>query len=52
MSFQGLSVAVKTVRIVEELMEIWPNKVCNKKAIGPNELGLEKTFTSHRDYIV
>jgi len=29
-SFQGLSVAIGTMRIVEELMEIWPNEVCNK----------------------
>jgi len=28
-SFQGLSVAIETVRIIEELMEIWPNEVCN-----------------------
>jgi len=28
-SFQGLSVAIKTVRIDEELMEIWPNEVCD-----------------------
>ena len=28
-SFQGLSVAIETVRINEELMEIWPNKVCD-----------------------
>ena len=27
-----LSVAVKTVRIVEELTEIWLNEVCDKKA--------------------
>jgi len=27
--FQGLSVAIKTVGIVEELMEIWPNEVCD-----------------------
>ena len=29
-SFRGLSVAFKTVRIVEELMEIWLNEVCDK----------------------
>jgi len=28
-SFQGLSVAVKTVKIVEELVEIWSNEVCD-----------------------
>ena len=28
-SFQGLSVAVETVRILEELVEIWPNEVCD-----------------------
>ena len=29
-SFWGLSVAFETVRIVEELMEIWLNEVCDK----------------------
>jgi len=29
-SFQGLSIAVETVRIVEALVEIWPNEVCDK----------------------
>jgi len=29
MSFQELSVAIETVRIDEELMEIWPNEVCD-----------------------
>jgi len=28
--FQGLSVAVKTVGIDEELMEIWLNEVCDR----------------------
>ena len=28
-SFQGFSVAIETVRIVEELVEIWLNEVCN-----------------------
>ena len=28
-SFWGLFVAFKTMRIIEELMKIWPNKVCN-----------------------
>jgi len=32
-SFQGLSVAVKTVRIDGELMEIWPNEVCDTEDI-------------------
>ena len=27
-----LSIAIETVRIVEELMEIWLNEVCDKKA--------------------
>jgi len=30
-SFQGLSVVIKTVRIVEELVEIWLNEVCDRK---------------------
>jgi len=28
-SFQGLSVAIETMRIIEELVEIWPNEVCD-----------------------
>jgi len=28
-SFQGLSIAIDTMRIVEELVEIWPNEVCD-----------------------
>ena len=28
-SFQGLSVTIETMRIVEELVEIWPNEVCD-----------------------
>ena len=28
-SFQGLAVAIETVRIIKELMEIWPNEVCD-----------------------
>jgi len=28
-SFQRLSAAIETMRIVEELVEIWPNEVCN-----------------------
>jgi len=30
MSFQGLFIVSETVRIIEELMEIWPNEVCDK----------------------
>jgi len=30
-SIQGLSIAIKTMRIIEELMEIWPNEVCDNK---------------------
>jgi len=29
MSFQGLSIAIETMKIIKELMEIWPNEVCN-----------------------
>ena len=29
-SFQGLSVAIETVRIDGGLMEIWPNEVCDR----------------------
>jgi len=28
-SFQGLFIAIKTMRIIEELMERWPNEVCD-----------------------
>ena len=31
-SFWGLSIIFKTMRIVEELMEIWPNEVCDRSA--------------------
>jgi len=30
MSFQGLSVAFDTVKIVKDLMEIWLNEVCDR----------------------
>jgi len=30
-SFQGLSVAIETGRIDEDLMEIWLNEVCDKE---------------------
>jgi len=29
MSFQGLFIAIETVRTVKELVEIWPNEVCD-----------------------
>jgi len=31
MSFQGLSGAIETMRIVKELVEIWPNEVYDKR---------------------
>jgi len=30
-SFQGLSIFFKALRIIEELMEIWPNEVYDNK---------------------
>jgi len=30
-SFEGLSVAVETVKIIKELVEIWPNEVWNNR---------------------
>ena len=30
-SLQGLSVAIETVRIIKELVEIWPNEVCDRR---------------------
>jgi len=32
-SFQGLSGAVETMGIVKELMEIWPNEVCDNYTV-------------------
>jgi len=29
---QGLLGAIETIRIIEELIEIWPDEVCNRKA--------------------
>jgi len=40
-SFQGLSIAIETVRIVEELVEIWPNEVCDNLASQSWETSLE-----------
>jgi len=34
-SFQGLSVAIETMRIAKELIEIWPNEVCDTPIV-PN----------------
>jgi len=31
--FQGLSGAVKTVRIIKELIEIWPDEVCDRRGL-------------------
>jgi len=39
-SFQGLSVAAKTMRINEELMEIWLNEVCDKPFLYPQNVTL------------
>jgi len=36
MSFQGLFGAIITVEIVEELMEKWPNKVCDRHELELN----------------
>jgi len=33
-SFQWLLEAIKIVRIVEELMEIWPNEVCDTRKLN------------------
>ena len=42
-SFQGLSVAIETVRIVKELMEIWPNEVCDI-TLSLGSSSIEKLF--------
>jgi len=48
-SFQGLSVAIETVRIDEELMEIWPNEVCDnhstRQILRRNCRGIRSTET-------
>jgi len=46
-SFQGLSIAVETVRINEELMEIWPNDRDNKNKtlVKPEWLEVRRTET-------
>ena len=41
-SFQELSVAIETVRIIEELVEIWPNEVCDTASIHPPPLSMAR----------
>ena len=41
-SFRGLSIAIETMRIDEELMEIWPNEVCDSK-IAKLQAGIKPT---------
>jgi len=41
-SFQGLSVAVETMRIIEELVEIWLNEVCDKYIFITTIVGLAR----------
>ena len=43
-SFQGLSVAIETVRIDEELMEIWPNEVCDRNYLSWMMLASKRLF--------
>jgi len=50
-SFQGLSVAIETVRIIEELMEIWPNEVCDSLVDSLNTYGDLKMQGQCKDYI-
>jgi len=38
--FQGLSVAIETVRIVKELVKIWLNEVCDKYSKLDSLVGL------------
>ena len=49
-SFQGLSVAIETMRIDEELMEIWPNEVCDRAAEGVDwrSVGIERCSSNRR----
>ena len=39
-SFQGLSIAIETVRIVKELVEIWPNEVCDRSVQNLDTLAI------------
>jgi len=47
---EGLSIAIKTVRIVEELVEIGLNEVCDKKMLNLKknlDICLAKSLTAH-----
>ena len=56
-SFQGLSVAIKTVRIDGELMEIWLNEVCDNDQVftymtmGDTKFKVPTTLTTDNDHI-
>jgi len=44
-SFQGLSIAIETMRIDEELIEIWPNEVCDKLILSSSYVGSSRFMT-------
>jgi len=46
--FQGLSVAIDTVRIVKELVEIWPNEVYDTKVWVPSDFICGSNLLGHR----
>jgi len=46
--FQGLSGAIETMRIVKELVEIWPNKVCDIVTFySKSLLPVERNYKTH-----
>ena len=48
-TFQGLSVAIETVRIIKELVEIWPNEVCDTVLCGAMPIiSYSRTFCDYR----
>ena len=51
-SFQGLSVAIETVRIDEELMKIWPNEVCDKWDMLSMNFVVEFPLSSRHDAVM
>ena len=52
-SFQGLSIAIETVRIDRELMEIWPNEVCDIiQHVIDKSLGSIVILTHHELYAI
>jgi len=47
-SFQGLSIAFETVKIIDKLIEIWPNEVCDRRYISL--IAWKKTLYDNRSF--